>query len=68
MWSITLTDMVQFVLKTIGVFFLLLPFAWNKAGGIDGMAEERAGDAAFSLGAIGIDTIITFFVVYSFGC
>jgi solute:Na+ symporter, SSS family len=66
MWSITLTDMVQFILKTIGIFFLLLPFTWNKAGGLDGI-RERAGDAVFDLGAIGIQTIITFFVVYSFG-
>src|SRR6478736_1029214 len=66
MWSITLTDMVQFILKTIGVFFLLLPFTWNKAGGLDGI-RERAGDAVFSVTAIGTDTIITFFVVYSFG-
>ena len=66
MWSITLTDMVQFILKTIGIFFLLLPFTWNRAGGFDGI-RERAGDAAFDLGAIGIRTIITFFVVYSFG-
>jgi len=66
MWSITLTDMVQFVLKTIGIFFLLLPFTWNKAGGFDGI-RERAGDTVFDLGAIGIPTIITFFVVYSFG-
>jgi SSS family solute:Na+ symporter len=66
MWSITLTDMVQFVLKTIGIFFLLLPFTWSKAGGLDGI-RERAGDAVFDLGAIGLPTIITFFVVYSFG-
>lgn len=66
MWSITLTDMVQFILKTIGIFFLLLPFTWNKAGGLDGI-RERGGDAAFDLGAIGMPTIITFFVVYSFG-
>jgi SSS family solute:Na+ symporter len=66
MWSITLTDMVQFVLKTIGIFFLLLPFTWHEAGGFDGI-RERAGDAVFDLGAIGIPTIITFFVVYSFG-
>ena len=66
MWSITLTDMVQFILKTIGIFFLLLPFTWNKAGGFDGI-RERAGDAVFDLGAIGMPTIITFFVVYSFG-
>lgn len=66
MWSITLTDMVQFILKTIGIFFLLLPFTWNRAGGFDGI-RERAGDAAFDLGTIGTQTIITFFVVYSFG-
>ncbi|BBY30671.1 sodium:solute symporter [Mycolicibacterium sediminis] len=66
MWSITLTDMVQFILKTIGIFALLLPFTWSRAGGLDGI-RERAGDAAFDLGAIGADTIITFFVVYSFG-
>ncbi|WP_273735928.1 sodium:solute symporter [Mycolicibacterium septicum] len=66
MWSITLTDMVQFVLKTIGVFFLLLPFTWHRAGGFDGI-RERAGDAVFNFTAIGTDTIITFFVVYSFG-
>lgn len=66
MWSITLTDMVQFVLKTIGVFFLLLPFTWHRAGGFDGI-RDRAGDAVFDLTAIGTDTIITFFVVYSFG-
>ena len=66
MWSITLTDMVQFILKTIGIFALLLPFTWSRAGGLDGI-RERAGDTAFDLGAIGTDTIITFFVVYSFG-
>lgn len=66
MWSITLTDMMQFVLKTIGVFALLLPFTWVEAGGYDGI-RERAGDAAFDLGAIGTGTIITFFVVYTFG-
>ncbi|AQA04303.1 sodium:solute symporter [Mycobacterium sp. MS1601] len=66
MWSITLTDMVQFILKTIGIFCLLLPFTWNEAGGLDGI-RERAGDSIFDFGAIGTQTIITFFVVYSFG-
>jgi SSS family solute:Na+ symporter len=70
MWSITLTDMVQFVIKTIGVFFLLLPFAWTQAGGYDGIMErlgKTVGASHFDLGAIGIDTIITYFVIYSFG-
>lgn len=66
MWSITLTDMVQFILKTIGIFCLLLPFTLSRAGGFDGI-RERAGDVVFDVGAIGMPTIITFFVVYSFG-
>lgn len=66
MWSITLTDMVQFVLKTIGVFFLLLPFTWNHAGGLDGI-RSRAADSVFDLGTIGTGTIITYFVVYTLG-
>jgi len=66
MWSITLTDMVQFALKTIGVFFLLLPFTWNHAGGLDGI-KARAADSVFDLGAIGTGTIITYVVVYTLG-
>lgn len=66
MWSITLTDVVQFVIKTIGIFFLLLPFTWNAAGGLDGI-RERASDTAFNFTAIGGGTIITFFVIYTFG-
>src|SRR6476661_6036924 len=31
MWSITLTDFVQFVIKTIGIFFVLLPAVLIKA-------------------------------------
>lgn len=66
MWSITLTDMVQFLLQTIGVFFLLLPFTWHHAGGFDGISQ-RAADTVFDIGAIGTGTIVTFFVVYTFG-
>ncbi|WP_406229285.1 sodium:solute symporter [Nocardia sp. NBC_01009] len=66
MWSITLTDIVQFAIKTIGVFFLLLPFAWHRAGGYHGI-RERLGPVAFHPTTIGIGTIITFFVVYCLG-
>ncbi|MFT4125978.1 MAG: sodium:solute symporter [Gordonia sp. (in: high G+C Gram-positive bacteria)] len=66
MWSITLTDVVQFVIKTVGVFLLLLPFTWHRAGGLDGI-RERAADGAFGLTTIGGGTIITYFVIYTFG-
>ncbi|MFI9630802.1 sodium:solute symporter [Streptomyces sp. NPDC052042] len=66
MWAITLTDMVQFILKSVGIFALLLPFTWNRAGGLQGMSD-RLDDSAFSLTTIGGGTIVTYFVVYSFG-
>src|SRR6476469_5504598 len=36
MWSITLTDFVQFIIKTVGIFFILLPIAVIHAGGFGG--------------------------------
>ncbi|NMR31526.1 sodium:solute symporter [Crystallibacter degradans] len=66
MWSITLADMAQFVIKTIGVFLLMLPFTWNAAGGLHGI-RERVDASFFDLGGIGAQTIITYFVVYTLG-
>lgn len=66
MWSITLTDFVQFLIKTIGIFFILLPVALINAGGWSGLANELPVEAT-SLTAIGGDTILTYFVIYTFG-
>ncbi|MET1154639.1 sodium:solute symporter [Arthrobacter sp.] len=66
MWSITLADMAQFIIKTIGVFLLMLPFTLSAAGGLDGI-RERVDAEFFSLTGIGVQTIITYFVVYTLG-
>ena len=66
MWSITLADMAQFIIKTIGVFALMLPFTLNAAGGFDGI-RERVGEEFFSITGIGAQNIITYFVVYTLG-
>ncbi|MFR9674828.1 sodium:solute symporter [Streptomyces sp. TR06-5] len=66
MWSITLTDMVQFVVQTLGVLILLLPLAVYRAGGWDGMRAELPDDY-FSPMNIGTQTVITYVLVYSFG-
>ncbi|WP_282796012.1 sodium:solute symporter [Streptomyces sp. CC224B] len=66
MWSITLTDMVQFVVKTIGVLLLLLPIAVVKAGGFGAMRDELPGDYFEPLG-IGGETIFTYVLIYTFG-
>ncbi|MGP5123507.1 sodium:solute symporter [Glutamicibacter ardleyensis] len=66
MWSITLADQVQFVIKTVGIFCLMLPFALNAAGGMDGI-RERVDAEFFSFTGIGLQSIITYFVVYTLG-
>jgi SSS family solute:Na+ symporter len=35
MWSLTLTDIVQFVIKTVGLMFILLPICLYRVGGWD---------------------------------
>ncbi|WP_256103257.1 sodium:solute symporter [Streptomyces sp. ODS05-4] len=66
MWSITLTDMVQFVVKTIGVLLLLLPIAVVKAGGWAEMKAQLPADYFAPLG-IGGQTIFTYVLIYTFG-
>ncbi len=66
MWSITLADQVQFVIKTIGIFALMLPFTLNAAGGLDGI-RSRVDESFFQMDGIGVQTIITYFVVYTLG-
>jgi solute:Na+ symporter, SSS family len=66
MWSITLADQVQFIIKTVGIFFLMLPFTLNAAGGIDGI-RSRVDESFFQIDGIGLQTIITYFVVYTLG-
>ena len=40
MWSLTLTDIIQFVIKTVGMFFILLPGAIWHAGGLAAMRNR----------------------------
>ncbi|WP_439660427.1 sodium:solute symporter [Lentzea sp. HUAS TT2] len=67
MWSITLTDIVQFVVKTVGILFLLLPISLVTAGGFDGIQARLNDPAMFEVGNIGVSTIITYLLIYVFG-
>lgn len=66
MFSITLADVVQFVVMTVGLFFLMSPYGLNEAGGWSGM-QERLDTEFFSIDGIGLQSIITYFVVYTLG-
>jgi SSS family solute:Na+ symporter len=66
MWSITLTDILQFCVMTVGVFFILLPLAISQAGGFSGMREQLP-ESYFDWTAIGGQTIFTYFLLFFFG-
>ena len=66
MWSLTVTDIVQFVIKTVGILFILLPAALIHAGGLHAM-QLRLPDGFFSLTHIGGAKIFSFFLLYFFG-
>lgn len=66
MWSITLTDIVQFVIMTIGMFAIFLPWAIHRAGGWSVM-WEKVPHSYSSWTAIGGSTIWTYFLLFFFG-
>ena len=66
MWSITLTDIVQFGIMTVGIFLILLPIGLDQAGGVAGLRDSLP-DSYFSVTGIGGSTIFTYFLIYFFG-
>ncbi|MCA0200454.1 MAG: sodium:solute symporter, partial [Proteobacteria bacterium] len=64
MWSITLTDFVQFIIKTVGIFVILLPAVWFAVGGMDGL-HASLPDSAFDLTARGWGTIFSYLIIYN---
>lgn len=66
MWSITLTDIIQFVIMTVGMFGIFLPLAISKAGGWSAM-WDKVPDSYSSWTAIGGSTIWMYFLLFFFG-
>lgn len=66
MWAISLTDIIQFVVMTVGILLILLPLAIFQAGGFGGMSEQLPA-SYFNLAAIGWQTIFTYFLLYFLG-
>lgn len=66
MWSISLTDIAQFWIMSVGVFLALLPVTIIQAGGFAGLGEALPA-SYFDFGAIGGQTIFTYFLLFFFG-
>lgn len=66
MWSITLTDIIQFVVMTVGVFFIMFPYSVNSAGGLANVFAS-VPEAHLTFTNIGWDKIFQYFLLYAFG-
>jgi len=63
MWSISINDFLQFVVKTVGFIIILLPAVLIRAGGFAGL-HAKLPESAFSLTHIGLDTMFSYFLLY----
>lgn len=66
MWAVTLTDVIQFWVMTVGLLLLLLPISLVKVGGFQGLQEKVSADF-FHIANIGGKQIFTYFLLYFFG-
>ncbi len=66
MWSVTVTDIIQFVVMTVAIFFFMLPISVSEVGG---MKELVAGlpKSHFDLSSIGYGQIFQYFLLYTLG-
>jgi len=63
MWSITMTDIVQFVVKTIGILVLAPIFCVTAAGGWDALVSKLP-ETYMSIGGMGFDRSFAYIVLY----
>jgi len=66
MWALTVTDIVQFIIKTIGFLLILLPATIFRAGGLHHM-QQALPSGFFSMSHIGWDKIASFVTLYFLG-
>lgn len=63
MWSVTMTDIVQFVVKTVGILILAPIFCISAAGGWDALVS-KVPEAYLSVGSMGFDKSFAYLVLY----
>ncbi len=63
MWSVTMTDIVQFVIKTVGILILAPLFCVTAAGGWESLIS-KVPEAYLSIGNMGFDKSFAYIVLY----
>ncbi|RNL38801.1 sodium:solute symporter [Paraeggerthella hongkongensis] len=63
MWSVTMTDIVQFAVKTVGILILAPLFCISAAGGWDALMS-KVPETYLSVGSMGFDKSFSYIVLY----
>lgn len=66
MWSVSMTDIIQFSVMTIGIFFIMLPLSLSQAGGWSQLTSQIPS-AHFDVTAIGFTEILQYLLMFTLG-
>ncbi len=66
MWSVTMTDIIQFVVMTIGIFFIMFPMSVWKAGGFEAL-QTQLPESYLNFASIGGDRIFQYLLLFGLG-
>jgi SSS family solute:Na+ symporter len=66
MWSVTVTDIIQFVVMTVAIFGFMLPISVSEAGGLKALAGDLP-TSYFDFSSIGYGQIFQYFLLYTLG-
>ncbi|HLR69113.1 sodium:solute symporter [Virgibacillus alimentarius] len=66
MWSVSMTDIIQFVIMTAGIFLIMLPISLSKAGGFSELTAQLPS-SYFSFSAIGFREIMQYLLTFTLG-
>lgn len=66
MWSVSMTDLIQFAIMTVGVFGLMVPLGLRASGGF-GALRAQLSAPHFRLDTIGYSVIFSYFLLFFLG-
>lgn len=66
MWTLTITDIFQFSIMTIGIFAIMLPQSLGAAGGFEGL-KSTLPSSYFNLTEMGFREILSYLLTYTLG-
>ncbi|MFG6494608.1 sodium:solute symporter [Fictibacillus sp. UD] len=66
MWSVTVTDIIQFVVMTIGIFFIMVPMSLSKVDGLGNLLSELP-QTHLDFTGIGYQQIFQYFLLFALG-